>query len=69
MIVAGNCVGLYFCFMTEIAFRRSFLDKRASIVAKAKREYEEKTEVSPNSLLLVDFVRGMIMEVRRVRKT
>ncbi|CAG0899295.1 unnamed protein product [Darwinula stevensoni] len=44
MMVGANALGLYFCFMTEIVFRQSFLDKRASIEAKCKREYEEETE-------------------------
>ncbi|CAG0886555.1 unnamed protein product [Darwinula stevensoni] len=62
VIVAGNGVGLYFCFMTEIAFRRSFLDKRASIVAKCKREYEEKTEEHLLSSIIPE---TMVKELRK----
>ncbi|CAG0891260.1 unnamed protein product [Darwinula stevensoni] len=62
VMVAGNAVGLYFCFMTEIALRRSFLDKRASIVAKYMREYEEETEEHLLSSIIPE---TMVTELRK----
>ncbi|CAG0886552.1 unnamed protein product [Darwinula stevensoni] len=62
VMLAGNGVGLFFCFMTEIALRKSFLDKREFIVAKCMREYEEKTE---KHLLSSIIPAAMVEELRK----
>ncbi|CAL4240739.1 unnamed protein product, partial [Meganyctiphanes norvegica] len=39
-----NVVGLYWRFMSEVAFRRAFLDKRGNLESRFKLEQEKKQE-------------------------
>lgn len=41
-----NGLGLYFRLMSEVAIRRTFLDRRACLESNSKVEYEKQQEVS-----------------------
>ncbi|KAK3872759.1 hypothetical protein Pcinc_022182 [Petrolisthes cinctipes] len=44
LLVSVNLVGVYWTFMSEVAFRRAFLDKRGHLESKFKLDAEKKQE-------------------------
>jgi hypothetical protein len=45
-LLCVNGLGLYFRLMSEVAIRRTFLDRRACLESNSKVEYEKQQEVS-----------------------
>lgn len=56
-----NLLGIYWRFMSEVAFRRAFLDKRGSLESKFKVEAEKKQE---ESLLLSILPKNIMQQVK-----
>lgn len=45
-LLCVNGLGLYFRLLSEVAIRRTFLDRRACLETNSKVEYEKQQEVS-----------------------
>lgn len=45
-LICVNGLGLYFRLLSEVATRRTFLDRRACLESNSKVEYEKQQEVS-----------------------
>jgi hypothetical protein len=56
-LLCVNGLGLYFRLMSEVAIRRTFLDRRACLESNSKVEYEKQQEVS--------FIRNKIFTLRK----
>ncbi|XP_071547406.1 adenylate cyclase type 2-like isoform X2 [Panulirus ornatus] len=56
-----NLVGLYWRFMSEVAFRRAFLDKRGNLESKFKLDAEKKQE---EGLLLSVLPKNIMQQVK-----
>lgn len=61
ILVCVNLLGIYWRFMSEVAFRRAFLDKRGSLESKFKVEAEKKQE---ETLLLSILPQNIMQKVK-----
>ncbi|XP_042243018.1 adenylate cyclase type 1-like [Homarus americanus] len=61
ILVCVNLVGVYWRFMSEVAFRRAFLDKRGSLESKFKLDAEKKQE---EGLLLSVLPKNIMQQVK-----
>ncbi|XP_045137606.1 adenylate cyclase type 2-like isoform X1 [Portunus trituberculatus] len=61
ILLCINLLGIYWRFMSEVAFRRAFLDKRGSLESKFKVEAEKKQE---EKLLLSILPKNIMQQVK-----
>ncbi|XP_063590927.1 adenylate cyclase type 2-like isoform X1 [Penaeus indicus] len=61
ILLCVNLVGIYWRFMSEVAFRRAFLDKRGNLESKFKLDAEKKQE---EGLLLSILPKNIMQQVK-----
>ncbi|XP_068202815.1 LOW QUALITY PROTEIN: adenylate cyclase type 2-like [Palaemon carinicauda] len=61
ILICVNAVGVYWRFMSEVAFRRAFLDKRGNLESKFKLDAEKKRE---ETLLLSVLPKNIMQQVK-----
>ncbi|ROT79207.1 Adenylate cyclase type 2 [Penaeus vannamei] len=61
ILLCINLVGIYWRFMSEVAFRRAFLDKRGNLESKFKLDAEKKQE---EGLLLSILPKNIMQQVK-----
>lgn len=61
ILICVNVVGVYWRFMSEVAFRRAFLDKRGNLESKFKLDAEKKRE---ETLLLSVLPKNIMQQVK-----